>query len=278
MNGAGLRREVGRWDVVALGVNGTIGGGIYFAPALVAAKMGAASPWAFLGGGLVVLLIVLCMAEAASYFEEAGGVYLYARTAFGELVGVEVGFLAWLARTIGLSSILVGFAQGLSYLVPAFGAGVGRAVAIVVPVLALAAINVVGVKAGARTSTLVTLVKLVPLGIFVVAGLFAVQARDLVPPPIPPGAGGESALLILFAYVGFESVTAAAGEFRNPRRDLPFALIVQIAVVTIVYVGVQYVAVRTLPTATSQRPLADAAQQFLGRFGGWAMTLGAAVS
>src|SRR5689334_6970045 len=110
MSGSALRREVGRWDLVALGVNGTIGGGIYFAPAVVAAKMGALGPWAFLAGGLVVLLVVLCIAEAATYFKEAGGVYLYARAAFGELIGFEVGFLAWLARTIGLSSILAGFA------------------------------------------------------------------------------------------------------------------------------------------------------------------------
>jgi amino acid transporter len=92
---------------------------------------------------------------------------------------------------------------------------------------------------------------------------------------------GEAALLLLFAYAGFENTAAAAGEFRNPRRDVPFALLAMIVMVTLIYTLVQLVALGTLPDLAARQegaPLADAAVLLLGGWAGLMMTLGAAIS
>lgn len=89
-----LKRAVSRWQIVALALNGVIGSGVYLLPAAAAALLGPASLWAVVLAGGVVLLVVLCFAEAASFFDEPGSAYLYAGHAFGPLVGFEVGWMS----------------------------------------------------------------------------------------------------------------------------------------------------------------------------------------
>lgn len=278
--GASLRRVVSRWEIVGLSLNDVIGSGVYLLPAAAAAFLGRLSLWAVGLAGLAVLLLVLCFAEAASYFEEPGSAYLYARTAFGRFVGLEVGWMTWLARVASVASLSVGFAQSLGYVWAGATAGWGRWVSIAVPVLALTAINYVGVKAGARTSVGLVVCKVVPLLVFVGAGLFAVSAEVAAgQQATAPGGLGAAALLLLFAYAGFENTAAPAGEYRNPRRDVPFALLVEITTVTLIYLGVQWVALGTLPhLGASETPLADAAGRFLGPWAGWLLTVGAMLS
>jgi len=277
-----LRRAVSRGQVVALALNDVVGSGIYLLPAAAAALLGPMSLVAVVVAGLAVLLVVLCFAEASSRFEGTGGAYLYAREAFGDLVGFEVGWMTWLARVASVAALSAGFAQALSYLVPAASAGAGRALAIAVPLAGLIAINVIGVRAAARTAVVLVVGKLVPLGVFVAAGIFVFSPRILTGQSAvrPDAAGlGEAALLLLFAYAGFENTPAPAGEFRRPRRDVPLALLIQIGIVTLLYASVQLVALGTLPgLGASATPLADAAGGFLGGWGGWLLTAGAAVS
>ncbi len=278
--GPGLERVVSRWQVVGLSLNDVIGSGVYLLPAVAAAFLGPASLWAVALAGLAIFLVVLCFAEAASYFDEPGSGYLYARTAFGRLVGFEVGWMTWLARIASVASLSVGFAQALSALWPGAEGGWGQAAAIVLPLLALTAINYVGVEAGARTSIALVLAKIVPLLVFVGVGLFAVSPALVFDQPATEEGGiTAAALLLLFAYAGFENTAAPAGEYRNPRRDVPFALVVQITVVTLLYLAVQWVALGTLPeVARSPTPLADAARLFLGPWGVWLLTVGALLS
>jgi amino acid transporter len=275
----GFRRAVSRWEIVGFSLNDVIGSGVYLLPAAAAAMLGPASVGAVLLAGFAVLLLVLCFAEASSYFDRPGGAYLYTREAFGELVGFEVGWMTWLARVSSVASLSVGFAQALSYLWPGAAEGSGLVVAIVVPLLVLTVINIVGVKSGIRTAVFLTVSKVLPLVIFLGVGLF-VASPALALRPIPhSGNLGAAALLLLFAYAGFENTPAPAGEFKNPQRDVPFALIVQIVLVTLIYTGVQWVALGTLPgVAESKTPLADAARLFLGQWGGWLLTVGAVVS
>ena len=281
MDGVEARRVVSRAEVLALSLNDVVGSGVYLLPAAAAAALaGAASLWGVALAGLAVLLIVLCFAEAASRFDEPGGAYVYAREAWGDLVGLEVGWMTYLTRVATLASLSAGFAQALSWAWPAAGSGAVRAAVIAVPLLVLTAINVAGVKPGARTSSLLLVVKLVPLAVFVVAGLFAVdRSRVVAAARVDPAGLGEVALLLLFAYAGFENTAAPAGEYRDPRRDVPFALLAQIGLVTLLYVLVQLVALGTLPDlAASRTPLADAARGFLGGWGGAFLTAGAAAS
>jgi amino acid transporter len=146
--------------------------------------------------------------------------------------------------------------------------------------VALTAINLIGVRSGVNTAILLVAGKLVPLVVFVGAGVFAVSsARVESQQPTEAGGIGAAALLLLFAYAGFENTPAPAGEFKNPRRDVPRALLTQIAIVTTFYVSVQWVALGTVPDlAGSATPLADGARVFLGGWGGWLLTLGAVIS
>jgi amino acid transporter len=279
--GPGFRRVVSRWEIVAFSVNDVVGSGVYLLPAAAALVLGVASVGAVVAAGFAVLLLVLCFAEASSYFDQPGGAYLYTRTAFGELVGFEVGWMTWIARVASISSLSVGFAQALSYVWPEVNTGVWRALAITIPVLVLTLINVIGVKGGVRTAVFLAISKTVPLLVFSAAGLFAFSRQALEANGAAPRTGtlGEAALLLLFAYAGFENTPAPAGEFKNPRRDVPFALIAQIVIVTLIYSAVQWVALSTLPgVAQSQTPLADSARLFLGGWAGLLMTFGAAVS
>ena len=277
----GFRRVVSRWEIVAFSVNDVIGSGVYLLPAAAAMVLGAASVGAVVLAGFAVLLLVLCFAEAASHFDRPGGAYLYTRHAFGELAGFEVGWMTWIARVSSVASLSVGFAQALTYFWPAVQTGWGRGLAITVPLLALTLINVIGVKSGVRTAVFLSISKTVPLLIFIAAGVFAFSPAVFAEAGRAPRSGtwGEAALLLLFAYAGFENTAAPAGEFKNPRRDVPFALIAQIVIVTLIYSAVQGVALGTLPgVASSQTPLAGAARLFLGSWGGWLMTFGAVVS
>lgn len=277
----GLRREVGRWQLVPLSVNDVIGSGIYLLPAAAAALLGPLSLWAVLLAGIAVALLVLCYAQAASCFDRAGGGYLYAREAFGPFVGFEVGWMLLLTRIATAAALCNGLAEAVTHVWPAADTGAWR-VAIVSGALALlVAVNVAGVGAAARTGVVLAIAKVVPLLLFIAVGAWAVDAS--VPPPLastPPLRDiGQAALLLLFAYAGFENLPAAAGEFRNPRRDLPFALLSMIATVTAIYCGVQWVALGTLPgLADAQTPLADAAQRFSGGWLAGIVTLGAVVS
>ena len=267
---------------MGLAVNDVIGSGVYLLPAAAAFLLGPASLWAVLVTGGAVALLVLCFAEASSYFDEPGGGYIYTREAFGEFVGFEVGWMTWLARIASVASLSNGFAQALGFLWPEATVGINRALVIATPLALLTWINVVGVKSGARTAVFLSIAKVLPLLFLIVIGLPAIDAGALFPIPTPrTDVLGEAALLLLFAYAGFENTPAAAGEYKNPQRDVPFALLTMIALVTTLYFLIQLVALGTLPDLAERvegAPLADAATLLVGAWAGVVMTVGAAVS
>lgn len=266
---------------MALSVNDVVGSGVYLIlPVAAAALLGPASIWAILAAGVAVLLLVLCFAEAGSLFDRAGGAYVYTRAAFGEFVGFEVGWMTWIARIASVASLSVFFARAVGYLWDGANHGVGQAATIVLELVLLTWINVRGVKSGARTAVFLAWGKILPLVVLVGVGLFAVDWSRVFPVPQPEsGNFTKAALLVLFAYAGFENTAAPAGEFQNPQRDIPFALIVQIALVTAIYTLVQLTAIGTLPDlGVSKTPLADAGRLLLGPAGGLLLTIGAALS
>jgi len=272
----GFRRAVSRWEIVGFSVNDVIGSGIYLLPALAALYLGPMSVWAVVVAGFAVLLLVLCFAEAASHFDRAGSGYVYAKTAFGDLAGFEVGWMTWLARLSSVAALSAGFAQVL-------GAKAGQPgwyAAILLSLLGLTLINIIGVKSGVRTSVFFAVGKTLPLLVFILLGLPKVSvALATQATPTEANALGKAVLLLLFAYAGFENTAAPAGEFKNPKRDVPFALIAQIVIVTLIYTAVQWVALGTLPDlAHSKKPLADAAQVFLGPWGVVLLTIGGSLS
>lgn len=275
-----LLRAVSRWQLVGLAVNDVVGSGIYLLPAAAAALLGGASVWAIVLAGVAAALLVLCFAEASSYFDQPGGAYLYTREAFGRFVGFEVGWMTWLSRVAAMASFANGLGQATTYFWPAAQGGWGRAGIVCALILPLAGINIWGVRAGARTAVVLVIAKMVPLAFFIAVGMWFVDGSHLMIFAAPRGnALGQAALLLLFAYGGFENTPVAAGEYHNPRRNVPFALLAMILVVTVLYGAVQVVALGTLPgLASSSSPLAEAAVRFAGRSGAWVLTLGAMLS
>lgn len=277
-----LRRVVTRWELVGIAINDVIGSGVYLLPAAAALLLGPASVWAVLLAGFAVLLLVLCFAEAASHFDQPGSGYLYTREAFGKFVGFEVGWMTWLARVASVASLSNGFAQALTFIWPGANDGIVRVLVIGIPLAILTWINIIGVKHGARVAVGFTIAKLLPLMMLIVAGVFAIDWSLLQPRAgLEWGNLGEAALLLLFAYAGFENTAAAAGEYKDPKRDVPFALIAMILIVTAVYTLIQLVALGTLPDLAQKvdgAPLADAAMVVLGTGAGLMMTAGAVIS
>jgi amino acid transporter len=283
-----LIRALGRWDLTAVGVNQVIGSGIFVLPATVALLVGApASVWPWVAAGIANALIVLCFAEAGSRFRQAGGPMLYTATAFGPFAGFLVGWMMWLTRVASQAALANAFAQYLGFFWPQAAEGVGRVLVIAATIGSLALINFRGVKWGAWTINFFTIGKLVPLGIFMVLGVFYVDWGAFAPGwesfrgmlTTHRAGFGESVLLLMFAFGGYELITIPAGEANAPRRDAPRALLLTIGIVCAIYVLVQVIAVGTLPDlANSPTPLADSALLFLGAIAGTFIAIGGLLS
>ncbi len=253
--GARLRRELGRWDLTAIGVNQVIGSALFVQPAAVAALHGAWSPVMFLLVGLTCLLIALCFAEVASRFDVTGGPYIYTRAAFGRFAGFQVGWLMWFTRTASWAAVVNVLVVSLGRYWPALTSGWRRSLIISVIILVIAAINVRGIRQSSTVVNALTIGKLLPLVIFVAVGLFAIEPTLLIPEASPsPSAISSAALLLIFAFGGYEVVPVPAGESRDARRAVPFALVATLVIVTFVMTLTQVVALGTLAGLSSSAP------------------------
>ena len=275
-----LVRGIGRWDLTAIAINTIIGAGIFGLPAKVHALIGSYSLIAFVFCAVIIGLIVLCYAEVSSRFSATGGPYLYAREAFGPVVGFEVGWLYWIVRVATFAANCNLFVTYLGFFDERLGTGVGRFAVISTIVIGLAVVNLVGVKQSALMTNLFTAGKLIPLFVFVLIGIFFVQPSNFSFEIVPQyGAFSSAVLLLIYAFVGFEVAVVLGGETRDPQRSMPFALLTAVLVVALLYILIQVVSIGTLPgLASSERPLADAAAGFMGRFGAAFITLGALIS
>lgn len=112
------KQKMGFWSIVLLGINGIIGSGIFLLPNQAMKLMGTASIGVFIFDALLVTSITVCFAECASLFEVNGGPYIYAKAAFGEFVGYEVGFVTWAIRMIAEATMAVAFTTALGGIVP----------------------------------------------------------------------------------------------------------------------------------------------------------------
>ena len=277
-----LVRAVGLWGLVAMCINAVVGSGVFLLPTESYKLLGAFSLWAPLIFAVPVFILVLCFAEAASHFTEPGGAYLYARTAFGDFVGFETGWMNWLARLTSLASLSNGFVVSIARFYPPLGAGVPRAAIIIGSLLILGAIHFVGVRYGAASIYVFTFGKVLPLVAFIVVALIMFRFNPIPASLHLPGPGTDwsgAALFMLFAYAGFENLGVPAGEYKNPRRDLPMALLIGILVIAAIYVLTQLGAMSAVPDLSkTATPIADAAAALVGTWGAVIITLGALLS
>ena len=279
-NQSNLVRGISRWDLTAIAVNTIIGAGIFGLPSKVTALIGGYSLLAFVVCAVIVGFIVLCFAEVASRFTETGGMYLYAREAFGAVVGFEVGWLYWIVRVTTFAANCNLLLAYLGIFLPSANEGVLRIVLISSIVLVLTVVNFLGVKESVILTNIFTVGKIVPLLIFAFVGLFFIQPANFSFNVTPDYNTFSSAILLLiYAYVGFEAAVIPAGETEDPQKNVPFALLTALAFCAVLFIIIQIVAIGTLPElAKSERPLADAAGQFMGSFGVSFIAVGALVS
>ena len=277
---ATLIRGVRRWDAVALTFNWIVGAGIFAVPSKVYALTGTYSLFAFATCALFAVLISFCFAEVSSRFTETGGPYLYAHTAFGSIIGFEVGWLLWMTRLATSAAICNVIVNYLSYFWAPLGSGLWRTGVITVAVVTLTLTNIIGVGKAAVLGDILTVGKLVPLLLFVAVGLFFINRHSYSLAAAPPmGSFSLAVSQLIFAFSGFEMAVVTAGETRNPQRNIPFALLTAIGAVSLLYMLIQVVCIGTLPQlASSQKPLADATNLFIGPAGAAIITLGMLVS
>jgi basic amino acid/polyamine antiporter, APA family len=257
---------------------------VFGLPSVIGGRLGAASPWAWVVAALGMALVVASFAEVASRFARAGGTYLYARVAFGRFAGIEMAWLTYLVRLTAAATNANLFIIYLAEFWPRATGPVESRVLLALVLLPLAAANYRGVRGGVSTSNAFAVGKLIPLVLFVAAGLFVMGMGDGMqasPPAVRADAGTwlEAILLLVFAYGGFESALLPLGEAKDPRRDAPVALFAALGLCALLYTLVQVVVIAALADpAASDRPLAAAAQVFLGPLGAWLMAAGALVS
>lgn len=274
-----LVRAIGRWDLTAAVVNGVVGSAVFGMPATLAALTGAWSPLASLLAGLGVLTIVICFAEVASRFREAGGPYLYVRESFGPFLGFQAGWLTFWVRVLALAANLNVFVEYLGQLAPSTGAPLERAGVIVAVMTVLTAINLVGVRQATWTVDSFTLAKLLPLGLLVLLGLPRLRPEVLASQAVAEPDWTQAILLLMFAYGGFEAPLIPAGEAKDPRRDSGFALLAALGVIAGVYALVQLTIVGVVPrVAGTKAPVAAAFGALLGPAGVTLAALAAMVS
>ncbi len=275
-----LRRALGKWDLTAIGINQVIGSAIFILPSQVVAQIGNWSPFAFLAIGSASLLVALCFAEVGSRFERTGGPYLYTRAAFGRFVGFEVGWMQWVTRVTSQASVVNAIALALGFYWPAITNGVVRGTVITVITLGVGVINYRGIRPSAFVLNLFTIAKLVPLAMFILVGVwFMDPGRFTIPGPVSLSQVSTAALLLIFAFGGYDVIGVPAGEAADPRRHLPFAFVTTLVAVTAIMTLAQIVAIGTLPgLVASKTPLADASLLFIGAAGALIISAGSVAS
>ena len=275
-----LNRGIQKWDLVLMIINSIIGAGIFGLPSKIYQSTGVYSIAAFFICAAIVFIFILCFAEVSSRFDKTGGPYVYILTAFGRFPAFLMGWLLLLSRLFNYATLINLMVTYLSFFYTELSSPFSRVLIILLVSAFLTYTNYIGVKNIARLSNLLTVAKLVPLAIFIIAGLFFLNADSFTvkqTPSLP--VFSNAVLLLVFAFGGFESVLVGSGEINNPSKTLPFALLTATAVVAIFYILIQVVCIGTLPSlATSEKPLAEAASGFMGSTGGKMIAAGAFIS
>jgi basic amino acid/polyamine antiporter, APA family len=257
----GLARAIGPWALAASIINVVVGAGIFAVPAALAANVGPYAPFAFLLCAVVIACVAICFAEGGSRIPTSGGAYGYVNAAFGPLIGYVAGTTLWFSSALACGGIAAALADLAGTLFPPPFRSSAHVVAIVGVIGGMALVNLGGVTRGARLVSVATVLKLIPLGVFVIAGAGAIERSNFVAIARPGGENlGRALILALFTFTGMETPLSASGEVVQPARTIPRALAISMVFVTALYVAIQVIAQGVLgpSLAHSEAPLADA--------------------
>jgi basic amino acid/polyamine antiporter, APA family len=263
-----LSRELGVRQFAANIFNYTVGSGIFLLPATAVLTLGTAAPLAYIACAIVIGLVVLCFAENGSRVAATGGSYAYVETAMGPMFGFVAGCLVLTTGLFAASGILNGFVQSLFALFNVVAPVWVSKLLIVALVGALVSINMRGVRSGARVLEAITLVKLLPLLLFVCIGVFFIRPSNLAWTSVPDVSTVlGSAGIMIFAFSGIEGATVPSGEVKNISRTVPLAILLALGSITLLYLAIQFVALGIMGmdlAGTGRTPLANAAGVALG--------------
>jgi APA family basic amino acid/polyamine antiporter len=258
---AGLVRAIGPWGLAANIINAVVGAGIFAVPGALAACLGSYAPLAFLVCGVAIGSVAICFAEGGSRMPTSGGAYGYVEAALGPLPGYVAGTLLWLGDVLACGSVAAALADAAVGLLPPPVQASAHAAVIIAVIGGVAFVNIGGVARGARLVDLATMLKLIPLVIFLIAGARAVHRANFVQTVEPSTQGmGRALILALFVVTGMEVSLSASGEVAQPARTIPRALAMALVSVTLLYVAIQITAQGILGASLSHStlPLADA--------------------
>lgn len=275
-----LRRDIGFFGAAFLALNAIIGAGIFALPGKIAVNAGLLSHWLFLIVGVLLLAVVLTFAELSSYYKQTGGPVLYATDAFGPFAGFSTGWALYLSRVTAFAANSNVLAIYLASLSDVFAGEIARAAIISVVTIGLTYANVTGVRDGVRTMAVFTVLKVTPLLLLILLGLQHVTATTLIPAaPFIVSELGETTLLLIYAYVGFETIAITAGETSQPRRNLPRALVATVLGTGLLYFLIVLVFVSVIvPQDYGQATLVDVGRALAGPLGALGITLAAVFS
>lgn len=276
-------KKLGLFSIILLGINTILGSGIFLLPGQVTSLVGS---WSLLVYGFVTIMILSvawCFAKCSALFNRDGGAYLYAKHAFGDFIGFQIGMMRWAVGIIGWASLVVGFVTILSSVWPEAIQEPIRSILILSLIIFLGILNMLNLKMLKDLNNVITVAKLLPLFFFIAIGICYFERSNfhLIPTPIlETESFGGAALIIFYAFGGFEALVAAAGEMKNPEKNLPIAIMTIIVICAFLYFCIQLIAMGTLgpALATSLSPISDVSEMLLGNYGKLAITIAMLVS
>lgn len=293
-----LARKLGLFDATMIVMGGIIGSGIFINPYVVARQL--PSPILILGvwalGGLIALAAAFIWAELAALRPEVGGQYAYLREAYHPLIAFLYGWgLLLVIQTGGMAAVAVTFAR---YFLELTGLQVSDWLVAAVALGTLTVINCLGVRAGSAVQSLFMVLKIFAIVALIVCGLVWIAPKTFsatIPSAGTGGIGfvafgfgfssltaiGAAMVPVLFAYGGWQTASFVAGEIREPRQNLPRALIIGVSGVVVLYLAVNFVCIRALGVAglaNTTTPASDVMRLALGSAGAYAIAAGIAIS
>lgn len=282
-NEEGLKRVVGITGLSFNIINCTVGAGIFALPAIVGVELGAFSIYAYVFCGIMMGAIMLCYAEIGTRVTKSGGSYAYVVAAFGEFAGFIVNWLAVFGWSIlGSAALMNIIADSLAVLFPVFAQPWVRALFYFVLLGFLVLTNVRGAKEGVLLVKWITVIKIIPLLCIIFLGFGLINSENLQWEHLPSvSTFGNTTLVLFFAFAGFETALGASGEIKNPKRTIPFGILLGGAVVLIIYLLLQTVTQGILGiemVAYKDAPLAAVAEKIIGAAGSTILLIAAAIS
>jgi len=279
----GLKREVDVAGLTLTIVNGTIGAGIFALPAIISIALGAFGIFSYLFCSIMMAAILLCYAEIGSRITTSGGSYAYVEAAFGTFPGYIINWLYFFGWSVlGSAALMNIIADSMATMFPIFYNSLARAFFFFIIIGFIVLVNIRGVKQGVNFIKWITIIKLFPLFAIILFGFSKVEASNLYWNELPSlKTFSNTALLLFFAFAGFETSLSVSGEIKNPTRTVPLGILFGGSIVFIIYVLIQTVAQGVIGLqmeAFKAAPLAAVAEQLIGPIGGTILLITAIIS